>query len=113
MNLRFLLAPLAFTATTATADTASVVQSILGKNLTNDQVSESVISADGTLSGVYSGTAYSGTWDIRDGKYCRAIPAFNVDGCQDVVALANADGEVVAVEFRNPGEDSGNRYTIN
>lgn len=112
MKKIFLATAIVFTVTTAFADTTDVLQSILGKNLTNDQVSQSSINADGTLSGVYNGTAYSGTWEIKNGQYCREIPAFNANGCQDVVALANAEGQVVAVEFRNPGADSGNRYNI-
>lgn len=96
----------------AFADTASVLKAIVGKNLTNAQVSESYINADGTLTGVYKGASYSGTWKLKNGKYCREIPAFKASGCQSIVAINNDAGKMIAVEFRNSDSEKGNRYTI-
>ena len=97
----------------ASADTASLLKSIIGKNLTNAKVSESYINADGTLSGVYAGTSYTGTWSLKGGQYCRKIPAFKVNGCQEIVGVADDSGKITAVEFRDPGASKGNRYKIN
>lgn len=107
------LAVVLLSAAPAFADTTALLDAIIGRNLSNAQVSESYINADGTLTGVYQGKQYSGTWELKGGQYCRVIPTFNVDGCQTIVGVTNDAGQIIAVEFVDPGSNSGNRYTIN
>ncbi len=50
------------------------VEQVAGKTLTGADKSKFENSADGSLTGVTGkGDALSGTWEIKDGKWCRTI----------------------------------------
>ncbi|MGX9856267.1 hypothetical protein ACR03S_12605 [Limimaricola variabilis] len=53
---------------------AAFEAAIVGKRLTIEDTSSPsflVVNAEGTMEGVYEGTAYAGTWQWRDGYFCR------------------------------------------
>ncbi len=94
----------------AQADSTEILNYAIGKTFSNAQVTDGKINADGTLSGVYNGSAYSGTWENKNGQYCRTIKEFNSTKCQDAVAVTNADGAITGIEFRDIGKTKGNPY---
>jgi hypothetical protein len=97
-------------ATTATANTKKVLNSILDKPFKNDLVSNAVINSDGTLFGVRKGVEFSGTWKLKGGKYCREIPAYKLSGCQKIKYVKDKSGKVTGVEFIPQGKKEGIKY---
>ena len=90
---------------------SSSILSLAGKTLSNERATVT-LKEDGTLKGLLGKKAFSGTWKEEDGKYCRIIPAFKIDGCQDVIEVKDADNNVIGYEFRDPGESSGRKYYL-
>jgi hypothetical protein len=97
-------------ATTATANTKSVLNSILDKPFKNDIITDAVIKSDGTLYGVRKGVKFEGTWKLKGGKYCREIPAYKLSGCQKLKDVKDKSGKVIGVEFLPKGEKEGVKY---
>ncbi|MGH1416590.1 MAG: hypothetical protein ACRBB0_24080 [Pelagimonas sp.] len=112
MKKTLLTLTLVLSATLAQADTVATVTAILDKPMGNSKVSDAYIRSNGMVEGKFDGKAYKGTWEFKDGMYCRKIAMFKLDGCQNVVAVQNKDGKLVGVEFRNPGKKKGNRYFL-
>lgn len=101
---------LALSAGAAHADSTEILNYAVGKTFANSQVTDGHLNADGTLSGVYNGKPYSGTWENKGGQYCRTIVEFNSTKCQDAVAVTDKSGAITGIEFRDIGADKGNAY---
>lgn len=59
---------------TPLTDQGAFEAAIVGKRLAIENTSSPsflVVNADGTMEGVYEGTAYAGNWQWRDGYFCR------------------------------------------
>lgn len=92
----------------ALADTEAVVQAIIGKVLSNEDVSRAVIYSDGSLEGTFNGISFAGEWRLEGGKYCREIHrGLNASpACMDVSAIQDSDGRIIAVTFAGNGSQS-------
>lgn len=110
MKILSIACALLLTASIASADSA--LDQIIDKPFKNDKVSDALIKSDGTLYVVFGGKKHVGTWEKKNGQYCRSLPSFNLDGCQNVVSVLDKKGKFIGVEFRDPGNDSGNRYFL-
>lgn len=88
-----------------TVETADIIQSIIGRTMQNDHVSEAVIYADGTLEGVFNGIAFAGTWTLDRGQYCREFTRGLSDApaCMSVEAIRNDDGTITEIVFHGTG----------
>lgn len=88
-----------------TAQTGEIIRSILGRPLSNAQVTHAYIFADGSLEGVFNGISFAGTWTLENGKYCRKFTRGLTSApiCMSVRAEYAPDGEVRAVIFEGAG----------
>lgn len=92
----------------AFSDTETVIQAIIGKELSNQEVARAVIYSDGSLEGVFNGISFAGEWRLEGGKYCREIHrGLNAaPACMDVVASRDSKGRIVSVTFSGNGLQS-------
>lgn len=80
----------------------------VGKTISNSTTSVR-INKNGTLSGVTNGTEIAGTWEFREGAWCRTItsPAPSAEDCQ----LWRIDGAALTVK-RNRGQGDTLRFIV-
>lgn len=84
----------------------SIVQAVSGKRLIVDRGDFIDVGADGELTGMVGpdqSTAISGTWEVRNGQWCRTLvrPApIAGTACQD--ATLNGDGTITIVGANGP-----------
>lgn len=80
----------------------------VGKTISNSTTSVR-INKNGTLTGITNGTEIAGTWEFRDGAWCRTItsPAPSAEDCQ----LWRVDGSTVTIK-RDRGKGSTLRFVV-
>lgn len=110
MKILSIACALLLTASIASADSA--LDRIIDRPFKNDHVTDAMIRSNGTLYVVLGGNFHSGTWQKKNGKFCRSLPSLNLNGCQNVVSVINSKGQFIGIEIRDPGKDSGNRYFL-
>lgn len=93
-------------------ETREVIQSILGREISNDQFRSTIIYANGSLEGVFNGIAFAGHWTFQDGLYCRTFTRglSGATSCMDVVANRSPNGEIVGIFFE--GDSKRTYFTV-
>lgn len=84
---------------------------IVGKTLDFGEGRSFVISADGTLAGDWGGTPLAGTYEMRDGFFCRTLTAGPGGGSPEDCQLFILNGDMLDVT-RDRGNGSNFSYTI-
>ena len=91
--------------------TQSDMAAITGRTLTHQPGQTVVISADGTLSGTWDGKPLAGTYEMRDGYFCRVLSKGpngpSPEDCQLFVLEGNT-----LTGTRNRGEGATFTYTL-
>ena len=91
--------------------TQNDLNAVVGKTLTFREGSSFVISADGTLSGFFDGTPLVGTYEMRDGFFCRTLSEGPRGPSPEDCQLLVLDGNVLQVT-RDRGNGSSFSYTL-
>ena len=80
--------------------------------LLKDTDNEIVIGSDGSISGVFNGAVLAGTWEWRDGAWCRTLTAGprgpSPEDCQIWTITPEGEFEIT----RNRGEGSSFTYVL-
>ena len=84
---------------------------IIGRTLDFGEGRSFVISADGTLAGDWGGTPLAGTYEMRDGFFCRTLTAGPGGASPEDCQLLILNGDMLDVT-RDRGTGASFSYTI-
>lgn len=91
--------------------TQSDMNAIVGKTLTHSPGQSIVISSDGTLSGSWDGMPIVGTYEMRDGFFCRTLSQGPRGPSPEDCQLLVLDGNTV-LGTRDRGTGNSFTYTV-
>ncbi|RED11252.1 hypothetical protein [Pontivivens insulae] len=94
-----------------TIATQEDLQALVGKSLSFGEGRAFTINADGTLAGDWAGTPLAGTYEMRDGYWCRTLTAGPSGPSPEDCQLVVLDGDQ-ATFTRDRGAGSPLVYTV-
>lgn len=100
------------TDTDFTQVTRQEIDSLIGKKLQLDQ-NHIVLNSNGAVTGTWSDSPVAGTWQIKDGLWCRQYSQFNPAkfiGTEECHLWEVTDNKIIAT--RDSGNGSAYEYTI-
>jgi len=71
----------------------------------------SVVHSDGTVTGEFGGNSLTGTWEMRDGYWCRTITLANINAPPTDCQILQGDGTNFTVT-REKGKGRTTDYTL-
>lgn len=84
---------------------------LAGRRLETGEADFVVLNADGTLTGVYGGIETLGTWELRDGYFCRVVTTGPAGAMAEDCQLFVRDGNQLTIS-RDKGAGKAAVYTI-
>ncbi|WP_342075381.1 hypothetical protein [Yoonia sp. SS1-5] len=91
--------------------TAADFAPLVGKTLRLNETDFAVMNADGTLSGMFSGADTRGTWQVKDGFWCRTLTAGPRGPSPEDCQVWERSGDTLTIR-RNRGQGASFQYTI-
>ena len=91
--------------------TQADLDAVIGKTLTLNPGQSFVVSADGSMIGVWDGAPLVGTYEMRDGYFCRVLTEFVQGPLPEDCQLWILDGDNLT-GTRDRGEGASFTYTI-